>query len=255
LNNVQSRPVRRLLNPFEEFVKSESSGGVALIVAAILAFAWANSPWAPGYLVLKETYVGIGLGGWGLEKPLLLWVNDGLMVLFFFLVGLEIKREVLIGELSSPRDALLAVAAALGGMLVPAALYAAVNWGGEGIDGWGVPVATDIAFALGILALLGDRVPLTLKVFLTALAIVDDLGAVLVIALFYTGGDRSAQPKPLTWGARPGLRVWTARGTQPQGTRLLGAFRVVLYAPIWGARHRRWGIARPRHPHEAQHPS
>jgi Na+:H+ antiporter, NhaA family len=187
LNNVQSRPVRRLLNPFEEFVKSESSGGVALIVAAILAFAWANSPWAPGYLVLKETYVGIGLGGWGLEKPLLLWVNDGLMVLFFFLVGLEIKREVLIGELSSPRDALLAVAAALGGMLVPAALYAAVNWGGEGIDGWGVPVATDIAFALGILALLGDRVPLTLKVFLTALAIVDDLGAVLVIALFYTG--------------------------------------------------------------------
>jgi NhaA family Na+:H+ antiporter len=186
LSSVRSKTARRLLNPFEEFVKSESSGGVALIAAAVLAFAWANSPWAPGYFVLKETYVGIDLGDWGLEKPLLLWVNDGLMVLFFFLVGLEIKREVLIGELSSPRDALLAVAAALGGMLVPAALYAAVNWGGVGIDGWGVPVATDIAFALGILALLGDRVPLTLKVFLTALAIVDDLGAVLVIALFYT---------------------------------------------------------------------
>lgn len=157
-----------------------------MIAASILAFAWANSPWAPGYFALRETYFGFGLGEWGLEKPLLLWVNDGFMALFFFLVGLEIKREVLVGELSSPRDTILPVVAALGGMVAPAAIYLALNWGGEGVDGWGVPVATDIAFALGMMALLGDRVPLSLKVFLTALAIVDDLGAVLIIALFYT---------------------------------------------------------------------
>jgi NhaA family Na+:H+ antiporter len=180
--------IRRLLTPFEEFARSESAGGVTLIAAALLALLWANSPWAPGYFALQQTYFGFDLGGWSLEKPLLLWVNDGLMALFFFLVGLEIKREVSVGELSEPRDAALAVVAAVGGVLVPGVIYAAVNWGGEGIGGWGVPVATDIAFALGIMSLLGDRVPLSLKVFLTALAIVDDLVAVLIIALFYTEG-------------------------------------------------------------------
>lgn len=175
-----------MLSPFEEFVKSESAGGIALIGAAILAFAWANSPLSPSYFALQETYFGVGIGGFGLEKPLLLWVNDGLMALFFFLVGLEIKREVTVGELSEPRDAILAMVAAVGGVTVPAAIYAVINWGGQGIGGWGVPVATDIAFALGMMALLGDRVPLSLKVFLTALAIVDDLFAVLLIALFYT---------------------------------------------------------------------
>jgi len=184
---VRSLTIKRLLSPFEQFVRSESAGGVTLIFASILAFAWANSPWAPGYFALREITFGVGLGDWSLEKPLLLWVNDGLMAFFFFLVGLEIKREVLVGELSEPRDAALAVTAALGGMVVPASIYAAINWGGEGISGWGVPMATDIAFALGMMALLGDRVPTSLKVFLTALAIVDDLGAVLVIALFYTG--------------------------------------------------------------------
>ncbi|MDP8950990.1 MAG: Na+/H+ antiporter NhaA, partial [Actinomycetota bacterium] len=164
------------------------AGGITLIAAALLAFAWANSPFAPGYFALQETPFGIGVGGFGLEKPLLLWVNDGLMAVFFFLVGLEIKREVSVGELANPRDAALAVIAALGGVVVPASIYAAVNWGGEGIAGWGVPMATDIAFALGVMALLGSRVPLSLKVFLTALAIVDDLIAVSVIALFYTAG-------------------------------------------------------------------
>ncbi len=183
---MQGRTVRRLLNPFEEFVRGESAGGITLIAAALLAFAWANSPFAPGYFALQETPFGIGIGGFGLEKPLLLWVNDGLMAVFFFLVGLEIKREVSVGELANPRDAALAVIAALGGVVVPASIYAAINWGGEGIAGWGVPMATDIAFALGVMALLGSRVALSLKVFLTALAIVDDLIAVSVIALFYT---------------------------------------------------------------------
>ncbi len=183
---MQGRTVRRLLNPFEEFVRGESAGGITLIAAALLAFAWANSPFAPGYFALQETPFGIGIGGFGLEKPLLLWVNDGLMAVFFFLVGLEIKREVSVGELANPRDAALAVIAALGGVVAPASIYAAINWGGEGIAGWGVPMATDIAFALGVMALLGSRVPLSLKVFLTALAIVDDLIAVSVIALFYT---------------------------------------------------------------------
>ena len=137
---MQGRGVRRLLSPFEEFARSESAGGITLIGAALLAFVWANSPLAPGYFALREIELGIGLGGWSLEKPLLLWVNDGLMALFFFLVGLEIKREVSVGELANPRDAALAVVAALGGVVVPATIYAAINWGGEGIGGWGVPM-------------------------------------------------------------------------------------------------------------------
>jgi len=177
---------RRYLSPFQTFFQSESSGGILLIVAAVVAFAWASSPLAPSYEALKSARFGVGLGGWGLEKPLLLWVNDGLMALFFLLVGLEIKRELLAGELKEPRAAALPIAAALGGIVVPAAIYVALNWGGDGMPGWAVPMATDIAFALGIMALLGKRVPLGLKVALTALAIVDDLGAVLVIALFYT---------------------------------------------------------------------
>ena len=184
---MRSGTIRRLLSPFEEFVRSESAGGITLIAAAVVAFVWANSPLAPAYSAMRDIHLGVGFAGLEFDESLLHWVNDGLMALFFFLVGLEIKREVLTGELSAPRDAALAVMAALGGMVVPAGIYAAINWGGEGIGGWGVPVATDIAFALGVMALLGSRVPLSLKVFLTALAIVDDLGAVLLIAFFYTG--------------------------------------------------------------------
>ncbi|WP_018461958.1 Na+/H+ antiporter NhaA [Thermus oshimai] len=170
----------------DQFLESESKGGVLLFLAALIAFLVANSPLSPAYFGLKETPLGVGVGDWKLEKPLVLWINDLLMAFFFLLVGLEIKRELLQGELKDPRRAGLAVAAALGGMVAPALVYLAFNWGGEGLRGWGVPMATDIAFALGVLALLGSRVPLALKVFLTALAIVDDLGAVLVIALFYT---------------------------------------------------------------------
>ena len=175
-----------LVRPFQTFFALESASGLLLLSTAVVALVWANSPWAASYFGLWETHVVVGGGGLAIDKSLHHWINDGLMAVFFFVVGLEIKREVLVGELASPRQAALSVAAAVGGMLVPAALYAALNMGGPGAAGWGIPMATDIAFALGVLALLGSRVPLSLKIFLTAIAIVDDLGAVLVIAFFYT---------------------------------------------------------------------
>lgn len=171
---------------FQSFVRSESFSGILLVAMAIFSFLWANSQLGHHFFELKEAYVGFVAGDWELKKSLIHWVNDGLMAVFFLFVGLEIKRELITGELSDRRAAMLPIAAAVGGMVVPAVVYAAVNWGGEGIRGWGVPTATDIAFALGILALLGTRAPLSLKVFLTALAIVDDLGAVILIAVFYT---------------------------------------------------------------------
>ena len=178
--------VAKLLSPVQEFIQTESASGVVLIAAALIAFAWANSPFADHYFAILGVELGVGLGDWSLQKPLILWVNDLLMAVFFFLVGLEIKRELMVGELAGWQKASLPVAGALGGMVVPALIYVAMNLGEPTVRGWGVPMATDIAFALGVLALLGDRVPLGLKVFLLALAIVDDLGAVLVIALFYT---------------------------------------------------------------------
>ena len=152
----------------------------------MLALAWANSPWAASYFELQHTYIGVSWGDASFKLSLQHWINDGLMVVFFFVVGLEIKRELVVGQLSSMRKAFGPVAAALGGMVVPAALYLVFNGGTEAARGWGVPMATDIAFALGILALFGARAPIGLKVVLTALAIADDIGAVLVIALFYT---------------------------------------------------------------------
>ncbi|MCL6536859.1 MAG: Na+/H+ antiporter NhaA [Armatimonadetes bacterium] len=180
-------PIERLLKPFALFAKQASAGGIVLLACAVVALLWANSPLSEYYFRLWSTPVEVRFGNLvDIDKPLLLWINDGLMAVFFFLVGMEIKRELLVGELSAPRKAALSMAAALGGMVVPALIYVALNWGTPEIRGWGVPMATDIAFALGALALLGTRAPLALKVFLTALAIVDDLGAVLVIALFYT---------------------------------------------------------------------
>ncbi len=172
--------------PFQEFTRRESASGMVLLACTALALAWANSPWADNYQHLWEVPIVVGVGDFAIRESLHHWINDGLMAVFFFLVGLEIKREVLVGELASRRRAMLPMAAALGGMVVPALLYTTVNAGGPGTAGWGIPMATDIAFALGVLALLGPRVPLALKVFLAALAIVDDIGAVLVIALFYT---------------------------------------------------------------------
>ena len=157
-----------------------------LLACTVLALAWANSPWADSYTRIWDTPGTVGLGEFSIRETLRHWINDGLMAVFFFVVGLEIKREVLVGELAAVRRAALPLAAALGGMIVPAVLYATINASGPGFAGWGVPMATDIAFALGVLALLGSRIPLSLKVFLTAVAIVDDIGAVLVIAFFYT---------------------------------------------------------------------
>jgi NhaA family Na+:H+ antiporter len=179
-------PMERLVRPFQEFANLEASGGILLIGCTVAALIWANSPWAGSYFHLWHTNLTVGFAGKLLSEPLHFWINDGLMALFFLLIGLEIKRETLVGELASLRRAALPIAAALGGMIVPAGLYALLNHGGPGVAGWGIPMATDIAFALGVLALLGDRVPTSLKVFLAALAIADDIGAVLVIAFFYT---------------------------------------------------------------------
>jgi Na+:H+ antiporter, NhaA family len=181
-------PPRRLPAPLREYLREEAAGGVALTAAAALALAWANSPWRAAYDALWETTLAVRLGRFAIEADLRHWVDDGLMTLFFLVVGLEIKRELVAGELASWRRAALPVLAAAGGMAVPAAIYAAVNAGGPGAPGWGVPMATDIAFALGVLALLGPRVPSSLKVFLLTLAVVDDLGSIAVVALFYSRG-------------------------------------------------------------------
>jgi NhaA family Na+:H+ antiporter len=175
-----------LVRPLHAFLSAESAGGIVLIVAALAALAWANSPWGASYDHLLHTKLSLSVGGHELSMSLQHWVNDGLMAIFFLLVGLEIKREFLMGELASPRRAALPIAAAIGGMVVPAAIYAGLNARGAGAPGWGIPMATDIAFAVGVLALVGRGVPLSVKVFLLAIAIVDDLAAVLVIAIFYT---------------------------------------------------------------------
>ncbi len=179
-------PFERLTRPFEEFARLESSGGILLIGCTLAAMLWANSPWSHSYFELWHTKLTVGFAKATLSKEIHFWINDGLMAVFFLLVGLEIKREVLIGELASLQKAALPLFGAVGGMLIPAGFYFLFNRSGPGAAGWGVPMATDIAFALGVLALIGDRVPTSLKVFLAALAIADDIGAVLVIAFFYT---------------------------------------------------------------------
>jgi NhaA family Na+:H+ antiporter len=185
MSNPPSRR-SRITAAFQDFAQRGVLSGILLMIASAVALAWANSPWADSYVHLWEIQLSVGPATRPITAPLHRWINDGLMTVFFLLVGLEIKRELLVGELSSIRQATLPIVAAIGGMVVPAMLYAIVNLGGEGARGWGIPMATDIAFALGVLTLLGPRVPLSLKVFLTALAIVDDMGAVIVIALFYT---------------------------------------------------------------------
>jgi NhaA family Na+:H+ antiporter len=180
------RGVERLLNPFEAFAHHQATSGILLFLATVAALLLANSPLQAAYHDLFETRLGLFAGSWRIEKSLLEWINEGLMALFFFLIGLEIKRELLVGELREAKRASLVMLAALGGMLVPAVLYLWFNPEGLPARGWAIPMATDTAFALGAMMLLGERVPRVLIAFLAALAIVDDIGAVLVIALFYS---------------------------------------------------------------------
>ena len=183
------RTIPRLFaRPIRAFLDTESASGIVLLGAAAVALIWANSPWSGSYESFWHTEISLIIGTFEVSEDLLHWVNDGLMAIFFFVVGLEIKRELVAGELDEWRKAALPAIAALGGMVVPALIYTALNVGGPGSSGWGIPMATDIAFAVGVLTLFGRRAPTSLKIFLLSLAIVDDIGAILVIAIFYSGG-------------------------------------------------------------------
>lgn len=179
-------PIDKFLNPIKSFIKKDYSVGVVLMVSVVAALIWANGSYADSYEHLWHTEIGLKLGDFSFYQPLHIWINDALMAIFFFVIGLELKREFMAGELSSFRKAMLPMGAALGGMIVPALIYVAFNAGRPSASGWGIPMATDIAFALALLTLAGKHLPGTLKIFLSALAVADDLGAVLVIALFYT---------------------------------------------------------------------
>ena len=178
--------IRKIISPFQKFIKAESLAGFLLFGATILALIMANTSFNDIYLTIKQFPIGFSFGDFELKKPLILWINDGLMAVFFFLIGLELKRELLVGELNSLKRAAFPFIAALGGVIIPIVLFLMINQQPDTSKAWGIPMATDIAFALAVLMLLGKRVPLSLKIFLTAFAIIDDLAAVLVIALFYS---------------------------------------------------------------------
>ena len=180
--------INYITSPFRWFFKLEAASGLLLLISAIIALIISNSNFSSLYFEILESYFFVGINNFGIELSLLHWINDALMAIFFFFVTLEIKREFLQGELSNRKQALLPIIAAIGGMLVPALLYVYINFqNSEALNGWAIPTATDIAFSLGVLSLLGSRVPISLKVFLTALAIIDDLGAIVIIAFFYSG--------------------------------------------------------------------
>ena len=217
-NPLPKSPADRLLAPLARFLEIESASGVLLLVCTIVALAMANSPWADRWDTLWHTKASLSIGSWVLAGSLHHWVNDGLMTIFFFVVGLEIKRELVDGELRSLRKAALPIVGALGGMAAPAVIYLLLQHSGQAQRGWGIPMATDIAFAVGILALLGNRVPLGLKIFLLALAIADDIGAILVIALFYSSN--------IAWtsigAAAAGLAI--VAGMNRLGVRSIGVY-------------------------------
>ena len=180
--------INYITKPFRWFFKLEAASGLILLISAIIALIISNSPLSNLYFQTLEKYLFIGINNFGIKLSILHWINDALMAIFFFFVTLEIKREFLQGELSNKKQAILPIIAAIGGMLVPALIYIFINLDNpETLNGWAIPSATDIAFSLGVLSLLGSRVPLSLKVFLTALAIIDDLGAIIIIAIFYSG--------------------------------------------------------------------
>lgn len=180
------RTFQKIATPFEHFIHAQTTTGLILMFMTVVALILANSPFAEIYLHFFHTNIDVSVASWGISKSIHHWINDGLMAIFFFIIGLEIKREILVGELSNIKVAILPILAAIGGMVLPALIYLSINYYGEGADGWGIPMATDIAFAISALVLLGNRVSTPLVTFLVALAIVDDLGAVIVIAMFYT---------------------------------------------------------------------
>ncbi|MCE9573285.1 MAG: Na+/H+ antiporter NhaA [Deltaproteobacteria bacterium] len=230
------RAVRRLWSPIQRFLAIEAASGLVLIAATAVALALANSPWADAYDHVWHTPIGLAVGDWAFTRPLHFWVNDGLMTVFFFVVGLEIRREMAGGELSSLRRAALPVAAALGGMLVPALIYLAFNHGRTGEVGWAIPMATDIAFAVGVLTLLGRRVPSALRVLLLALAVIDDIGAILVIAIAYSG-DIEPVGYAIAAAAIAGVMVLSRAGVRapvafvPAGVALWVGFHVAGIHP------------------------
>jgi len=187
IKNLPKTPIEKIIAPVSRFVHLEYTSGIVLLISVVVAIIWANSAFGESYHHLWETHFKVGLGQHVLDKPLHIWINDGLMALFFFVIGLELKREFMEGELSTFSKAILPMTAALGGMLVPAGIYVLFNLGSNAQHGWGIPMATDIAFALALLSMAGKHIPASIKVFLSALAVADDLGAVLVIAFFYTG--------------------------------------------------------------------
>ena len=211
------------------FIKEESLGGFLLIFATIIALVWANSGFYDSYNYLwNDMKFGVSLGNFELNKSLHYWINDGLMAIFFFMVGLELKREVLAGELSTLKKASLPIGAAIGGMLVPAGIYVIFNYNNpQYMNGWGIPMATDIAFALGIMSLLGKKVPTSLKIFLTALAIADDLGAILVIAIFYTETIHFAE---LIYG---GFFILVLIVANRMGVRRTAFYAIVGFVGVW----------------------
>ena len=186
LRNQDEPPIDRLISPVQRFIHQEAAGGIVLLLAALVALVLANSPLNHAFEEIWETHLVIGVPAFFIDAPLHFWINDALMAVFFFVVGLEIKRSLFLGELASVRQAALPIFAAIGGIIVPAGMYLLLNGDGEAARGWGIPMSTDIAFALGVLALLGTRAPLSLKVFLAAFAIVDDIAAIVVIAIFFT---------------------------------------------------------------------
>lgn len=220
----------RFIRPITAFVNTEAAGGIVLLIATFAALAWANSPWKDAYHDLWHAGLSFNFNLFRIDASLGHLVNDGLMAIFFFVVGLEIKRELVHGELSTPRKALLPAAAALGGMVVPALLYTLWNAGGDGARGWGIPMATDIAFAMGVLALLGRRAPFALKVFLLALAIVDDLGAILVIAVFYTG---TVSFEAGMWAFLIGATIWMAGRAGLRSTDVYVALGVLFWVAVY----------------------
>lgn len=191
--------VDRFTSPVQAFIATETAGGVVLLAAAIFALIWANSPWEHTYHEILDHHFAFDLGFWGLDRPVHFWINDAAMVVFFFVVGLEIKREAVVGELSDPRRVIVPIVGALGGMMAPGIIYSLIVAGREGAGGWGIPLATDIAFAVGVLTVVGGRVPFGLRVMLLALAIVDDIGGIIVIAIFYTS-ELALTPLAITAG-------------------------------------------------------